>query len=168
MATSEQIDSAARGDRVPGNVGRLLDDHALAGAGLTYGVSTGQAAAAEAWVRKTLNRHACGAPRRLAEAERAGRTDLADDVRARPAAYCGDPRHGEDAALLADALQWLGLRPTPRPVRRSDAITVRAKRKEQRGRCPECGKRQGLRADGTVRGHGGCPGKGEQPKEETL
>lgn len=144
--------------------GFLGEDHVFAG--ITGGLDQGDAAAAERAVRRMLNRHGCQAAALLAEAVERGWQNKAARIRQNPAAYCNHPRHGEDALLLGEALQWLGLRPTPAPVRRRDAVTARPKQRERRGRCRGCGKRQAIRVDGTVRGHGGCPGEGLAPKED--
>lgn len=164
MATDAQIGAAARGDSKPTGAGFLADDHLLAGA--TLGLPDDEAGAAEMFARIIANRHRCGAPRRLREAQRTGNQALIADVARNPAAYCTHPAHDEDVEWLGEVLQWLGLRPTPAPVRRRDAVTARPKHRERRGRCRECGKRQAIRADGTVRGHGGCPGESQPPQEE--
>lgn len=159
MATEQWIASAARPDKIKAvGAGFLADDHALAGAGITYGTDAAESVAAEMFVRRVFNRHDCRAARRRAED---GRMDW---VRTRY--ECTDPRHEADVAAMAEALQWLGLRPTPPPARRRDAITARPKARRRRGRCAECGRRQDLRADGTVRAHGGCPGEGQPPAKE--
>jgi len=165
VATEEWIASAARPDRggKPVGAGFLGEDHMFGG--VTGGLDRAEAAAAERVVRRMLNRHTCQAPRRLAEARAAGWRMLVDDIRAHPSAYCGDPRHDDDAALLGEALQWLGLRPTPPPARRRSPVAA-YRRPERRGVCPECRRRQGLRVDGTVGAHGGCPGEGAQPARE--
>ncbi|TDB86473.1 hypothetical protein E1264_17910 [Actinomadura sp. KC216] len=165
MATEQWIESATRRASKPVSAGDLADDQALAGAGITYGTDDAESAAAERVVRRMLNRHRCQAPQRLAEAKQAGSDLLMADVRNYPAAYCTDPRHDEDAELLAEALQWLGLRPTPPPARRSDAITARPKHRVKRGTCPQCEKRTNLRADGSIGAHQSCPGEGLRPKE---
>lgn len=103
MATSEQIAAAAKGPSKPTGAHLLGDSHALAGAGITYGLDDTESAAAERMVRTMLNRHDCQAPKRLAEAERAGWQVIVDDVHEHPGAYCDDPRHDDDAALLGEA-----------------------------------------------------------------
>lgn len=141
--------------------------HQLGGASIPLG--GGEKTDTELFVRRRSNRHACQAPTRLAEAERAGWQQMADDVRAHPAAYCTHPRHDDDAAAMAEVLQMLGLRPTPRPVRRSDALTARPRAERRHGRCPVCRRVKNLRKDGTVSPHkaGGapCDGEGQRPEE---
>lgn len=164
MATEQWIASAARPDKIKAvGAGFLADDHALAGAGITYGTDDAESVAAEMFVRRVFNRHDCRAAKRRAED---GRMDW---VRTRY--ECTDPRHEADVAAMAEALQWLGLRDTPRRKRRADAITARPPADARRGRCPSCRRIKNLRKDGNLTAHrtpGGtpCSGEGERPIEE--
>jgi hypothetical protein len=155
MALRSQIDAAARKEKRPVGAGRLLDDHAIAGVGQTYGIDDDDRDAAEIALRRMANRHDCKAPALIRKAVAAGQGDFAADVQANPARYCGDPRHNDDAEALAEALQALGLRDTP-PTRTPTP----------RGRCPVCGRRRELRADGTLASHGACEGAGRRPVKE--
>lgn len=115
MATSDQIDAAAalgRRTKAPASDAFMTGAHALGGA--YAGQGDPERAAAEMFVRRAMNRHDCQAPKRLAEAERVGWQGIVTDVTANPGAYCDDRRHDRDAAAVAEALEWLGLRPTVR------------------------------------------------------
>ncbi|WP_141576192.1 hypothetical protein [Actinomadura sp. WMMA1423] len=145
----------------------LVGQHTLAGAGATYGIDDAVSAAAEAWVRKFANRHDCPAPALLREAVERGWHNKAARIREDPAAFCYHPRHAEDAAFAAEALEWLGLRPTVYLWVSTDEIASRP-RAARYGRCPECRLRRNLRRDGTIGSHAGrdgeaCPGKGAKP-----
>lgn len=163
MATDAQIGAAVAAGRKPTKGDGFVENrarHQLGGASAP--IPDDEQAAAEMFVRRAFNRHNCQAPRRRAEDERMGW--------ARMQYPCDDPRHDEDVAAMAEALQWLGLRPTPRPERRSDALTARPKAQRRNGRCPVCERVKALRADGTLGVHqaGGrpCDGEGKPNVEE--
>ncbi|WUI02079.1 hypothetical protein OHR68_09815 [Spirillospora sp. NBC_00431] len=107
MATSDQIDAAAalgRRAKAPSSDTFMTGAHALGGA--YAGQGDPERAAAEMFVRRVMNRHDCQAARRHAEDQRMGWVHMRY--------VCDDPRHDEDVAALAEALEWLGLRPTVR------------------------------------------------------
>lgn len=145
----------------------LAGQHTIHGVGATYGTDDAVSAAADAWVRRFANRHNCQAPALLREAVEQGSHNTAEQIRANPAAFCNHPRHAQDAALAAEALEWLGLRPTLHTKGAAKVIAPRT-RAARYGTCPACHRSRYLRRDGTVGAHTArdgdpCPGKGTKP-----
>lgn len=182
MASKFQVDAQHLTQRAYRRSSKPVGSTELAGQSVMYGASVGvdagEAAVVEDRVRRRANRHRCQAPARLREALAAAQQDgpraaaaavLAGKIAADPGAYCGDPRHGEDAAWLAEVLELLGLRETVRRRTRGDAISARPR--SDYGRCGTCGHRHALKLDGTLSAHRTnrygepCPGSGEKPVE---
>lgn len=154
----------------------LVGQHTLAG--VSVGIDIAEAATLEDRVRRWANRHECQAPARFSEALARVRHEdsgaelaavVAEKIRADPGAYCGDPRHREDAVWLAETLELLGLRETVRKRERSQSISARPC--HGHGWCTQCGRKLKLHLDGTVIAHkptsGGdhCPGSARFPEE---
>jgi hypothetical protein len=93
VATYEWIESAAHaGSRRPVGEDFRAATHTLGGAYAQQ--DDPERHDAEMFVRRRFNRHGC------------------------PGAHCDHPRHDEDVTAMAEALEWLGLRPTVRTGRR--------------------------------------------------